>query len=147
MTAEPTTTAPDDAAPTENTQTEQEAPTEATSAANTRASSEAAKYRLKAREAQALLDDVTRKYEALQRSVVGDTAKRLGFKNPESIWQLGFDLGTVTTEDGGIDLDATTDALKEIADTTGIHTSPQPVPKAGMGRAADDQPSKWSSAF
>lgn len=154
MSTEPTTDPKETETPTQVTETPQELQEQATEditdlspAKPTRAEGEAAKYRRKARDVQALLDDTTGRYEALQRSVVEDAARGEGITAPEAIWKLGFDLNTITTDTGGMDHAATVAAVREFAQSNGLHVKPRLDPVPGAGTGSNTPETGWANAF
>ncbi|MEP9391677.1 hypothetical protein ABLE94_05355 [Gordonia sp. VNK1] len=110
-----------------------------------------ARYRLQLREAQAERDTLAERLEALQRSEVERLAADL-IEKPAALWTAGVKLDTLVGDDGTIDADKVTEAVKSAREQLGLQSSQQRlrrgpvVPMEGTGTDRS-RPDPWKSAF
>lgn len=95
---------------------------------------EAAKYRVRLREAESQRDQLDTKLRSLADHVLGDQLKRFGL-NPAALQAAGHDTAQFFTDDGKYDPAAVETAAREAAERFGI---PKPtgagyVPASGTG--------------
>lgn len=112
-----------------------------------------ARYRTQLREAEAERDTLTARVEALQRAEVERLASDL-IEKPAALWTAGVDLADLTDDDGAIDPDKVTDAVKAAQSDLGLQGSQKAlragpvVPLEGTsthrGSSGTDP---WKSAF
>lgn len=82
---------------------------------------EAAKYRRRARKAEAERDTIAGKYEALIRANIADRASRLHSTTAAALWDSGVTPDELLTEDGTVDDEKLADACKRARQRYGIH--------------------------
>jgi hypothetical protein len=90
---------------------------------------EAAKYRIRLREAEAQRDALAAQLDALRRDQIGAIATTMGIK-PAALWASGAELNNLLTEGGAID----TTKVREAADAarTELGITKRPPSMAGL---------------
>jgi|GEM_PF-3903654 len=96
-----------------------------------KASREAARYRVRAREAEEQLAQTSARLDALQRQVI---ESRLAGLNPAAFWRLhGDQLDGLVDDDGRVNIDAVTQAVEALRAEYGLTRRSAPiVPDVGQ---------------
>ncbi len=89
---------------------------------------EAAKWRVKLREAETERDNLTSQLEAARRQIVTQAA---GLGNAAPLLFDGRDVGEFFTDDGSLDAGKVDEAAREVRDKYGLPNRPKPDPNQG----------------
>lgn len=113
------------------------------------ANAEAARYRVRAREAEAVRDALAARVQRFERAAVERVAAET-LSTPGDVWLFAFTAPDTLprTEDGEVDTDAVRAAVARVTEgRPGLAIPPKRIPDMGGGLRGDPLPSEptWSS--
>ena len=108
---------------------------------------EAARWRVKAREAEQQRDALAAQLETLRKDQINATVVTMGLR-PQALWASGVELTDLIGDDGVPDQQKIRQAVESARTELGIERPRKPIRSLTSGVAAPkEQPADWRSAF
>lgn len=112
---------------------------------------EAAKYRVRMKEAEQARDEITTERDQLTEQVTNlrrtIAESMTGLHKPAALWAAGTDVNTLLDDNGNVDKAKVLAAVDAAANTLGLSRNPRPDPSAGSNGEASTATEQFASAF
>lgn len=109
--------------------------------------SEAGKYRVRLREAEAERDKLKASLESVRRQMVEERARK-DLAKPAVLWALGVTVDSLLTDDGRIDMKKLDQVVKDAIRDYGLASGPEPLkPNSAQGQVGSPRSHAWADAM